>query len=90
LREEGELAFWKLAIKPGKPLTCRAVFAGVPVIGLPGNPASTLVTFGMLARPYICCVVWACSEVAPLGFQVPAGFSPGASRASAANICAHA
>ena len=38
LREEGELALWKLAIKPGKPLTC-GHFRGVPVIGLPGNPA---------------------------------------------------
>ncbi|MET1081024.1 MAG: gephyrin-like molybdotransferase Glp, partial [Pseudomonas sp.] len=52
LREEGELAFWKLAIKPGKPLTF-GHFRGVPVIGLPGNPASTLVTFALLARPYL-------------------------------------
>jgi len=52
LREEGELALWKLAIKPGKPLTF-GHFRGVPVIGLPGNPASTLVTFALLARPYL-------------------------------------
>lgn len=50
LREAGELALWKLAIKPGKPLTF-GHFQGVPVIGLPGNPASTLVTFALLARP---------------------------------------
>ena len=36
LREEGELALWKLAIKPGKPLTF-GHFRGVPVIGLPGK-----------------------------------------------------
>ena len=52
LREAGELALWKLAIKPGKPLTF-GHYQGVPVIGLPGNPASTLVTFGLLARPYM-------------------------------------
>lgn len=52
LREAGELALWKLAIKPGKPLTV-GQFRGRPVIGLPGNPASTLVTFGLLARPYL-------------------------------------
>lgn len=52
LREEGELALWKLAIKPGKPLTF-GHFRGVPVIGLPGSPASTLVTFALLARPYL-------------------------------------
>ena len=72
LREEGELALWKLAIKPGKPLTC-GHFRGVPVIGLPGNPASTLVTFAMLARPYLL-RRQGVQAVEPLKFQVPAGF----------------
>ena len=72
LREEGELALWKLAIKPGKPLTF-GHFRGVPVIGLPGNPASTLVTFALLARPYLLRrqgVV----DVEPLRFKVPVDF----------------
>ncbi|MFJ4066400.1 gephyrin-like molybdotransferase Glp [Pseudomonas sp. NPDC089996] len=72
LREAGELALWKLAIKPGKPLTF-GHYRGVPVIGLPGNPASTLVTFGLLTRPYLLRrqgVV----DVTPLRFDVPAGF----------------
>jgi molybdopterin molybdotransferase len=72
LREEGELALWKLAIKPGKPLTF-GHFRGVPVIGLPGNPASTLVTFALLARPYLL-RRQGVSEVQPLQFKVPAGF----------------
>lgn len=72
LREEGELALWKLAIKPGKPLTF-GHFRGVPVIGLPGNPASTLVTFALLARPYLL-RRQGVQGVAPLKFQVPAGF----------------
>ena len=72
LREEGELALWKLAIKPGKPLTC-GHFRGVPVIGLPGNPASTLVTFALLARPYLL-RLQGVQAVEPLKFQVPAGF----------------
>ena len=72
LREEGELALWKLAIKPGKPLTC-GYFRGVPVIGLPGNPASTLVTFALLARPYLL-RLQGVQAVEPLKFQVPAGF----------------
>ena len=72
LREEGELALWKLAIKPGKPLTC-GHFRGVPVIGLPGNPASTLVTFALLARPYLL-RLQGVQTVEPLKFQVPAGF----------------
>jgi len=72
LREAGELALWKLAIKPGKPLTF-GHYQGVPVIGLPGNPASTLVTFGLLTRPYLLRrqgVV----DITPLRFDVPAGF----------------
>ncbi|MGY1449023.1 molybdopterin molybdotransferase MoeA [Pseudomonas chlororaphis] len=81
LREEGELALWKLAIKPGKPLTF-GHFRGVPVIGLPGNPASTLVTFALLARPYIL-RRQGVKELQPLQFQVPAGFAwskPGSRR----------
>ncbi|AZF20494.1 gephyrin-like molybdotransferase Glp [Pseudomonas sp. R3-52-08] len=72
LREEGELALWKLAIKPGKPLTF-GHFRGVPVIGLPGNPASTLVTFALLARPYLL-RRQGVQDVAPLRFNVPVGF----------------
>jgi len=72
LREEGELALWKLAIKPGKPLTF-GHFRGVPVIGLPGNPASTLVTFALLARPYLL-RRQGVQDVAPLRFEVPVGF----------------
>ncbi|CAI8963266.1 Molybdopterin molybdenumtransferase [Pseudomonas sp. IT-P294] len=72
LREEGELSLWKLAIKPGKPLTV-GHFHGVPVIGLPGNPASTLVTFALLTRPYLL-RRQGVQEVEPLKFQVPAGF----------------
>ena len=73
LREAGELALWKLAIKPGKPLTC-GHFAGIPVIGLPGNPASTLVTFGLLVRPYLLRRLGV-EVVEPLGVDVPAGFA---------------
>ncbi|WP_054892414.1 MULTISPECIES: gephyrin-like molybdotransferase Glp [unclassified Pseudomonas] len=72
LREAGELALWKLAIKPGKPLTF-GHFRGVPVIGLPGNPASTLVTFALLTRPYLLRRLGV-EQVTPLRFDVPAGF----------------
>ncbi|WP_122436893.1 gephyrin-like molybdotransferase Glp [Pseudomonas viridiflava] len=73
LREEGELALWKLAIKPGKPLTF-GHFRGVPVIGLPGNPASTLVTFALLARAYLL-RRQGVLDVTPLKFAVPSGFA---------------
>lgn len=73
LREEGELTFWKLALKPGKPLTCGR-YRGTPLIGLPGNPAATLVTFALLVRPYLLRRLGV-TRLAPLRFAVPAGFA---------------
>jgi molybdopterin molybdotransferase len=46
----GELAFWRIAVQPGKPLAFGSV-GGRPVIGLPGNPVSALVTFELFVRP---------------------------------------
>jgi molybdopterin molybdotransferase len=48
----GTLSFWRIRVQPGKPLAFGAV-QGVPVIGLPGNPVSALVTFELFARPLI-------------------------------------
>jgi len=45
-----EPAFWKVRIKPGKPLVF-AQYEGKPVIGLPGNPISAMVTFEVLVAP---------------------------------------
>lgn len=72
LRDSGRPLFWKLAIKPGKPLTV-GYFGQVPVIGLPGNPASALVTFGLLARAYLL-RIQGVGEVEPLGVMVPVAF----------------
>ncbi len=69
----GELRLWRLRIKPGKPLAYGRV-AGVPFFGLPGNPASALVTFCLLARPYLLRLQGARVEP-PLSLQVPAGFA---------------
>ena len=48
----GTLDFWRIRMQPGKPLAFGAV-RGVPVLGLPGNPVSALVTFELFARPLI-------------------------------------
>ena len=48
----GQLEVWKLAIKPGKPLAFGRV-KQTPFFGLPGNPASVLVTFMVMARPFL-------------------------------------
>jgi molybdopterin molybdotransferase len=61
-----------LAIKPGKP-TVLAEAAGVPVIGLPGNPLSALVVFRMVGLPLLRLVGGI--EVAPPEPTVPATLS---------------
>lgn len=42
--------FWKVAIKPGKPVLFGTI-KGQPVFGLPGNPAATAATFELFVRP---------------------------------------
>ena len=46
----GELQFWKVAIKPGRPFAFGR-YRGKLLFGLPGNPVSALVTFLLLVRP---------------------------------------
>ena len=59
LASEGEITFWTVRMKPGKPLAF-GTFKGVakngkpkrvPHLGLPGNPVSSMVTFELFARP---------------------------------------
>jgi molybdopterin molybdotransferase len=69
----GSLHFWRLAIKPGRPVALGQV-AGVPLIGLPGNPVAVVVTFAMLARPLILKLAGA-KAVAPRPYPVRAGFA---------------
>ena len=52
LEERGSMEFWQVALRPGKPLAFGSVL-GVPLIGLPGNPVSSLVAFELFARPAI-------------------------------------
>ena len=51
LRELGmEMVFWKVAMKPGRPLAFGTI-DGKPVFGLPGNPVSSMVSFEQFVRP---------------------------------------
>ena len=52
LAELGEINFWKIAIKPGKPFAFGKI-GNTLFCGLPGNPVSTLVTFYQLVQPLI-------------------------------------
>lgn len=68
----GKLHFWRLAIKPGRPVAMGQI-GRVPFMGLPGNPVAVMVTFLILARPLVLRLSGA-AEVAPRRFPVKAGF----------------
>ncbi len=48
----GSVTFWKVDMKPGKPLAF-AVLEGKPVFALPGNPVAAMVSFELFVRPSI-------------------------------------
>ncbi len=45
-----EMHFWQVCMKPGKPLAFGSI-AGTPLVGLPGNPVSSMVSFEVFVRP---------------------------------------
>jgi molybdopterin molybdotransferase len=69
----GRLHFWRLAIKPGRPVALGQI-GRVPLIGLPGNPVAVVVTFAVLARPLILKLAGA-AALPPRLFRVRADFS---------------
>jgi len=50
LREQGDVGFWRLTMKPGRPLNFGR-FGDALFFGLPGNPVSAMVTFYQLVQP---------------------------------------
>jgi molybdopterin molybdotransferase len=57
LAKEGEIHFWTVRMKPGKPLAFGVLKRDdgktVPHLGLPGNPVSAMITFEIFGRPAI-------------------------------------
>ncbi len=61
LAKEGQIAFWTVRMKPGKPLAFGSIEAAgqpgrkraIPHLGLPGNPVSSMICFELFARPAI-------------------------------------
>jgi len=70
---QGRLHFWRLAIKPGRPVAMGQV-GRVPFLGLPGNPVAVMVTFLILARPLILRLAGA-KDIAPRSFRAVSGFA---------------
>lgn len=73
LQARGHLTSWRIAMKPGRPLAL-AIWAGVPVFGLPGNPVAAFTCALIFARPALSLLSGA-GWRAPAAFQVPAAFS---------------
>ena len=68
----GRLVFWRVAIKPGRPVAM-AVINGAAFVGLPGNPVAAFVTFVRVVRPLLLQLAGAIPE--PLiALPVRAGF----------------
>jgi len=52
LTREGDMAFWRVRMRPGKPVAF-GMLGQTPLLGLPGNPVSAAVTFELFGRPAI-------------------------------------
>lgn len=54
MRQLGDVAFWKIAMRPGRPMAVGRIDAGgrsAVLFGLPGNPVAVMVTFLAFVRP---------------------------------------
>jgi molybdopterin molybdotransferase len=69
----GTMVLWRMAIKPGRPVAM-GIIAGTPLIGLPGNPVASFVTFVNVVRPTVLALAGALQE-RRLAMPVRAAFS---------------
>jgi len=73
----GKIDLWKLALKPGKPFAFGRIKSHdlIPkfFFGLPGNPVSAFVTFGLIVRPSLLAMM-GCKAQAPTSFKVATDF----------------
>jgi molybdopterin molybdotransferase len=67
LEREGEVGFWRVAIKPGGPVLFGR-WRGTPLLGLPGNPVAALVAFWLLGRPALQALE---GDAGPAPFECP-------------------
>jgi molybdopterin molybdotransferase len=74
----GRLVFWRVGIKPGRPVAMAVISAGANTgaafVGLPGNPAAVFVTFVRVVRPLLLRMAGALPEPL-LAMPVRAGFA---------------
>ena len=69
----GSLVFWRIAIKPGRPVAL-GVIQGTPFVGLPGNPVAVFVTFAAIVRPLLAALAGE-TWMPPVALPVTAAFA---------------
>ena len=69
----GSIDFWRLAIKPGRPIAIGNVDS-TPFVGLPGNPVAAMVTFMRIARILVLRLSGAIGDISPTLYSVTAAF----------------
>ncbi len=75
----GTLVFWRIAMKPGRPVAM-GVIDGTPFVGLPGNPVASFVTFARVARPALLALAgasWSPPPAVPVRAQFAYRKKPG-------------
>jgi molybdopterin molybdotransferase len=73
IEQLGELSFWRLGIKPGRPVAV-GLIGSTPIIGLPGNPVAAMVTYMAVTRPLIA-ILGGETYRAPSRFPVRSAFA---------------
>jgi len=64
---------WRMAIKPGRPVAM-GIIGGTPLVGLPGNPVASFVTFAHVVRPTVLALSGA-RQAPPVPMPVRASFA---------------
>ena len=72
VEDAGALTFWRIGIKPGRPVAM-GVIGQAAFVGLPGNPVAVFVTFSAIVRPLVAALSGALYEP-PLALPVVADF----------------
>jgi len=68
----GSIDFWRLAIKPGRPMALGKI-VDTAFVGLPGNPVAAMVTFMRIARPLVLTLSGR-TQTDPHVYRIPAAF----------------
>jgi molybdopterin molybdotransferase len=65
MKKLGDVAFWKIAMRPGRPMAVGRIGNSV-LFGLPGNPVAVMVTFLAFVRPALLCMMGSTETQPPL------------------------